>query len=388
MMWRWLLAIAALHAALYGAVYVAVPSPFMDEIFHIPQATRYCDKDFTTWDPSITTPPMLYVFSLLFTPFMTCSTNTLRATVSICGPLSALLLYDIIRRAHPTMPSHLRGLRLMRAVLSPLHFFYHALYYTEPVSTLFVLLMMWCHMRKNYRLAGIFGACSVCVRQFNVVWVFGSAMDVLLALPLTRWVSVRTISLLICHIATGVGFFAFAILNGSVALGHQQYHGTSLHLCMILYCFAFMLAFMGEWRPKLSKWMIVSLPLLSLMGMSVVVHPFLLADNRHIAFILWRRVLHFDWVRQGVIPVFLSLFLPRWNRQTALFLTCTALVVCLTPLFEPRYFLLPCLAAVTFQRPTTRRTELFGLAQCVVVNAVVFGLFFGKGGPDGQRIIW
>ncbi|RWW02955.1 hypothetical protein GW17_00033936 [Ensete ventricosum] len=30
-----------------------------DEIFHIPQAQRYCRGDFGTWDPMITTPPGL-----------------------------------------------------------------------------------------------------------------------------------------------------------------------------------------------------------------------------------------------------------------------------------------------------------------------------------------
>ncbi|KAF9399003.1 hypothetical protein BGX21_006942 [Mortierella sp. AD011] len=37
-----------------------VPHPYMDEIFHIPQAQRYCEGDFWTWDPKLTTPPGLY----------------------------------------------------------------------------------------------------------------------------------------------------------------------------------------------------------------------------------------------------------------------------------------------------------------------------------------
>ena len=35
--------------------------PSQDEVFHIPQTQRYCDEDFDTWDPAITTPPGLYV---------------------------------------------------------------------------------------------------------------------------------------------------------------------------------------------------------------------------------------------------------------------------------------------------------------------------------------
>lgn len=33
-----------------------VPDPYMDEIFHVPQAQRYCKGDMT-WDPMITTLP-------------------------------------------------------------------------------------------------------------------------------------------------------------------------------------------------------------------------------------------------------------------------------------------------------------------------------------------
>nr|POE83052.1 dol-p-glc:glc(2)man(9)glcnac(2)-pp-dol alpha-1,2-glucosyltransferase [Quercus suber] len=42
-----------------------VPEPYMDEIFHIPQAQQYCIANFRSWDPMITTPPGLYYLSLV-----------------------------------------------------------------------------------------------------------------------------------------------------------------------------------------------------------------------------------------------------------------------------------------------------------------------------------
>ena len=36
-----------------------VPRPYMDEIFHVPQAMAYCKGDFSDWDDKITTPPGL-----------------------------------------------------------------------------------------------------------------------------------------------------------------------------------------------------------------------------------------------------------------------------------------------------------------------------------------
>ncbi|KAF8932809.1 hypothetical protein BGZ58_006778 [Dissophora ornata] len=56
---------AALHLLVLAAIAAqwtsVVPDPYMDEIFHVPQAQRYCQGDFWTWDPKLTTPPGLYV---------------------------------------------------------------------------------------------------------------------------------------------------------------------------------------------------------------------------------------------------------------------------------------------------------------------------------------
>lgn len=35
-----------------------------DEVFHIPQAARYCNAQWNTYDPKLTTPPGLYVLSV------------------------------------------------------------------------------------------------------------------------------------------------------------------------------------------------------------------------------------------------------------------------------------------------------------------------------------
>jgi len=414
----------------------------MDEPFHVPQAERYCIMDFT-WDKNITTPPGLYVFSIILhsiiaspkwlagTYISACDISSLRITVAASSAMSAMLLASIVDRIHGKVTPELFRVRMLRLLFSPLHFFFHALYYTESVSTLLVLLMIWFHVRGYTRCAGMFGALSVCTRQFNLVWVWGSAMDVLLSIPPREWITLRTISTLIGHILTGAGSVLFVYLNGSVALGHQQYHGGSLHFCMILYCFSFMLALLGEWVPRLSKWMLVSLPLFSAMGFSTIVHPFLLADNRHLSFYLWRRVLQRDLVRQAAIPLLLSLFVGRILFTTTvnssplspkkgkknesageksassesagenelqkigLFLICSALTVCFTPLLEFRYFLIPSLLAVLFQPLCSRGREWLGLAQAVVVNSAVLGLFFGRTfedkeawGEGAQRIMW
>jgi alpha-1,2-glucosyltransferase len=59
---KWL-AIAVVGISLLIQSQFSVIEPYMDEIFHIPQAQTYCDFKFMEWDPKITTFPGLYLFS-------------------------------------------------------------------------------------------------------------------------------------------------------------------------------------------------------------------------------------------------------------------------------------------------------------------------------------
>ena len=58
-----------------------------DEIFHIPAAERYCHSNYSYWDPKITTPPGLYIYSSLIAKAVgifvnvECDTITLRVGV-------------------------------------------------------------------------------------------------------------------------------------------------------------------------------------------------------------------------------------------------------------------------------------------------------------------
>ena len=50
--------VCAAIASLFNSVQ---PAPYMDEVFHVPQAANYCHHNFSHWDPMITTLPGLYV---------------------------------------------------------------------------------------------------------------------------------------------------------------------------------------------------------------------------------------------------------------------------------------------------------------------------------------
>ncbi|KAF5906796.1 putative Dol-P-Glc:Glc(2)Man(9)GlcNAc(2)-PP-Dol alpha-1,2-glucosyltransferase, partial [Clarias magur] len=83
----------------------------MDEIFHVPQAQKYCDGKFNEWDPMITTLPGLYLLSVgVIKPVMwlvgwtgsaVCSTAMLRFINVLFNCGNFYILYLLICKIHP-----------------------------------------------------------------------------------------------------------------------------------------------------------------------------------------------------------------------------------------------------------------------------------------------
>ncbi|EPS44082.1 hypothetical protein H072_1904 [Dactylellina haptotyla CBS 200.50] len=61
-----------LSISIYTAIKVnaVVTDPYLDEVFHIPQAQKYCLMNFRDWDNKITTPPGLYLLSYIYVGFV------------------------------------------------------------------------------------------------------------------------------------------------------------------------------------------------------------------------------------------------------------------------------------------------------------------------------
>ena len=85
-----------------------LPKPYMDEIFHIPQAQNYCHGNFFYWDDKITTLPGLYFSSQFFLKVLSsiqnigvrdvCSVMELRSTNVIFIILVFSLIYLIVEQ--------------------------------------------------------------------------------------------------------------------------------------------------------------------------------------------------------------------------------------------------------------------------------------------------
>uniref|UniRef100_A0A7R9U9B9 Dol-P-Glc:Glc(2)Man(9)GlcNAc(2)-PP-Dol alpha-1,2-glucosyltransferase n=1 Tax=Pinguiococcus pyrenoidosus TaxID=172671 RepID=A0A7R9U9B9_9STRA len=319
----------------------------MDEIFHAAQTQQYCEGDFTTWDPKITTFPGLYYAGLASararegfgeSAQSACSLTSLRAVNAVFGVLSflAMALFFATRGFRPVSAVlHAAALTLYAP-----HFFYHSLYYTDPGATCLVILMLLAARREHHSLAAILGALAIFFRQNNVVWVafalgaaalrvvedsrptakrvirhcddkptvealasFGRVLQVV-------WSSRLAIVRKCWPFALPLGaFVAFLIRNGgSVVVGDKANHEMVPHLAMLGYFFVLVwlpYGLVGSYGVLSQETFSATRSLLMQPGSLILMtsgttwllskysygHIFLLSDNRHLTFYIWNRLL-------------------------------------------------------------------------------------------------
>ncbi|KAJ5465444.1 CAZyme family GT59 [Penicillium desertorum] len=150
---RWLVPFCLVLVPLWvSLVNKAVPEPYLDEIFHVPQAQAYWSHKWTQWDPKLTTPPGLYLCSYIIfaivlllrgspaklTPDVLRMTNVGATTVVFPWRLQKLL--DTLQRTTNTRPL---GANVSHTVLNiclfPPLFFFSGLYYTDVLALLIVV---------------------------------------------------------------------------------------------------------------------------------------------------------------------------------------------------------------------------------------------------------
>ncbi|RCI10482.1 hypothetical protein L249_4457 [Ophiocordyceps polyrhachis-furcata BCC 54312] len=189
-------AVAASACVWLATISKAVPEPYMDEVFHIPQAQRYCRGKFGEWDDKITTPPGLYLLSNLFPQALkaaemsweySCGTDVLRSfnvvALAVLAYLSLLCRRRIEARASPRYKRPSTRFEIHSAcniALFPLLFFFSGLYYTDVTSTAVVLAGYLNHLQRVSRehsplrsdlLTIVLGLLALLMRQTNIFWV-------------------------------------------------------------------------------------------------------------------------------------------------------------------------------------------------------------------------
>lgn len=132
-----------------------------------------------------------------------------------------------------------------------------------------------------------------------------------------------------------------------------------------------------------------------------IAHPFLLADNRHYTFYIWRYFLSKPIIRFGLTPIY---FIAIWvsirkvaERQSflwcVLFFASVSLTLIPSPLIEFRYFIIPYfIYRLHLPKPTQSQLILEGL-QYILTNLVTMYLFLYRpfqwpNETSAQRFMW
>ena len=336
-----------------------------------------------------------------------CSPRELRLLNALVAVPMAAVAHRILERVHGPAPPGERwrlNMRVAVVILFPIQYFFYFLFYTDAVGTLMVLLMYERCLASNVWAASIFGAAAITCRQTNVVWVvfcggavairrlqdaspstlhasanimahMSNAMHLLLSKssPLLLGILEEVAPLITVVLA----FLAFVVRNGGVAVGDKANHQAGLHPMQISYWMLLVLGTMWPWliSPSRIKSFLRALAASRVQGVGCLLlllagahfytyeHPFLLADNRHYTFYVWKNVFRrVPIARYALAPVYMYGGWSCWHSLSgvcspmwvAWFLFCAALVVVPTGLLEFRYFLVQTLLLLLHQPAYTQ----------------------------------
>ncbi|KAJ2172924.1 glucosyltransferase [Coemansia sp. RSA 2522] len=433
---------AIASALVLQLVNTEVRTPYMDEQFHIRQAQWYCMGAFNKWDPKLTTPPGLYIVSLAVRTMGACTLDRLRAVNCVLGCILFWTVYALIRQNTRPFRAAIKALTLC---MLPTSFFFAHVYYTDIASLLCVLLAQLLSVHKRHVWAGVVGGAAVWMRQTNVVWVAlvgGAAVErwmrengvvsgglVQSVGQLVQWMKSprrwrEAVWVAVPYAFVVMAFGVFVRVNGGIVLGDKSNHQAGVHVPQMFYFCAFTAAMAAPtvlteaqrythavtsrqvtcfemanyaletvyanlylyltYRPVLSTAVGLALTLVMAVGVNrfTVEHPFLLGDNRHYTFYIWKNLFRSCWwARYLYIPGYVSCMLgvhaALWRAPALwhiMWLVCTAAVLVPSPLLELRYFTVPFFLA-RLHMPTSLPRLSIELAMYIVVNAVTIYVF-------------
>ncbi|KAL7306353.1 hypothetical protein TKK_0001778 [Trichogramma kaykai] len=377
---------------------------YVDEKFHVPQTIKYCAGNITEWDSKITTFPGLYIVTALYLgPLELCTTIFMRfvnviltlGNLGLCLTLVSTICQERINR-DPQVKYLNVYLSAWNIAFFPPLFFYFCFYYTDVLSTTMVLAMLLSHVKKNYKMTALMGAFAIIARQTNVVWLAYLAIENSLTFveeytkrpELTRSLNISRIikiiyailsakariglsafgdfvgplcKLILPHVIVLLVFFIFVIYNGGIVVGDKSAHQPTIHLAQLLYFSVFVFIFawpyilphFRNFVQFLYKHILLSSILLGsitlIVHFNTLVHPYILADNRHYSFYIWKNFMNRDPAYKFIPVPFYALFIYSIVKtlssmrllSLAAYLLCTSFVLIPQLLLEPRYFIVP-----------------------------------------------
>ncbi|KAL0207478.1 hypothetical protein P9112_012106 [Eukaryota sp. TZLM1-RC] len=294
--------------------------PYMDEPFHFNQSLIFSSFDYK-WDPKLTTFPGLFLITspfLFIAKTLTISPEWLLLTARLVN--LALYCLCLPVACSLTNKDNFSLLTALSLFLLPFSWFFSLLFYTDPGSLLFLLLFFksCSSFSKPSFKSFIFGFLAVLFRQTNIIFIISIVVfqyypyvSAIMRSPLNFKSKINSIfsfcysffpSILLILIL----FSTFFILNDfSIVLGDKSAHKPVLHLSMINY-FGFLLIYLlpeliilTNKAINLSKktflnllfcfviWSVIYFLFVYFFGKRIS-HLYLISDNRHYLFYLYR----------------------------------------------------------------------------------------------------
>ncbi|GME88419.1 transferase activity protein [[Candida] boidinii] len=391
----------------------------VDEIFHIPQAQEYCIGNFDHWNDKITTPPGLYylayIYNKLFTlaygesdqQYQYCNMQNLRSLNFIGGLV--LILLTLILRKNCRM-----SISTLSIYLSPLLSVYYLLFYTDiwssvliVASYLFAVIQPFNNGFIDASFSAFIGLLSLSFRQTNIVWLgfntvafidqrvkntksYDGSGNIFTNITIFTKQLLQDLIILIPFILDLIIFVYLTIKNGGITYGDKTNHEVAFHLVQVFYCFSFItvlsipiwisyqfikdyLKFVFGDFKNTTTYMISLSVIVVIIENFTIIHKFLLADNRHLTFYLFKSVIHrSEYSSFYMAPIYHFSSYTIWkmlkkssmNKNlnktvnlkksqdprsitlgspiiSLMFLICILVTLIPSPLFEPRYFILP-----------------------------------------------
>ncbi|KIY00581.1 uncharacterized protein Z520_03244 [Fonsecaea multimorphosa CBS 102226] len=360
--------ITSLHMTWRRLINQLVPEPYLDEYFHIPQAQAYWLGKWSQWDPKITTPPGLYVFSYAVNAVRDFfSKEELRPSVGEWRFTNVLLLYLLlvalyILAAVGRKSVHHESVlqREFSIICFPLIFFFSGIYYTDLFSVFTVVLseIFWAAGTSSQGTSKLLfqashfvaGLVSLAARQTNIFWVavYLGGLQVIESVkqrvgarevhdppvsesyfedfPITSISLAQSAVPMIPQLLLDLWpqlsllatFAAFVAWNSGVVLGDRDNHIATIHLAQMLYIWPAIVFFswpvllplfsnlrgLRQRLPRITTTLSFLLLMLAVVRFNTIIHPFTLADNRHYTFYVFA-ILRKHWlIKYAAVPVY------------------------------------------------------------------------------------
>lgn len=204
------------------------------------------------------------------------------------------------------------------------------------------------------------------------------------------------------------------LVSFSIPVGDKTAHEAAIHVPQLFYFSLFVLFFgsslwipqllkihkiFGSWRCLLAITFLAGVMAL-IIRYNTIVHPYLLADNRHYTFYIWKRFYErHELARYAIIPAYIFGLITIVNSLDGsigfkmFFIISTVLTLCLQQMIEVRYFLIPFLLLRLNRKTMSIQWTFLELLGNIFINQVTFMMFFRvqikwDNFEDIQRLIW